>query len=191
MLPKSIQEFIDVFSKLPSIGPRQAMRLAFYLVSQGEASLARIADAVRGLIALSVCPDCFFFSEGPACPFCANPVRDKSVLAVVERPTDVLAIEKTKQFGGVYLVLGELGKSGILDSGQKLRLARARSRGPFTEIILAFDQTTYADYGATVVARELEGLAPKITRLGRGIPTGGEIEFADQETLGGAFKNRG
>ncbi len=191
MLPSPIRKFIDVFSALPSIGPRQAMRLAFHLMTLGESDRAEIANAVRGLMALSVCPDCFFFSEGAACPFCADPSRDKTLLAVVERPTDVLALEKTKRFRGVYLVLGEIAKTGALDPGQKLRLGRARFRGPFAEIILAFDHTTYADYGATVVARELEGCAPKITRLGRGIPTGGEIEFADQETLGGALENRG
>ena len=191
MLPRSIQRFIDSFSSLPSIGPRQATRLAFYLISLGEGSVGQIADSVRGLQSLTTCPDCFFFSEGPACSFCGDPRRAKDILAVVERPTDVLAIEKTRKFTGVYLVLGELKKTGGFAPDQKLKLARARERGPFAEIILAFDQTTYADFGAASVEKELEGVSKKITRLGRGIPTGGEIEFADEDTLGGALANRG
>ncbi len=191
MLPHSIRKFVDVFAALPSIGPRQATRLAFYLIDLGQGSIAQIADAVRGLQSLTTCPDCFFFSEAGACAFCANPQRTKDVLAVVERPTDVLAIEKTRKFNGVYLVLGEIKKTGEFAPDQKMRLARAKKRGPFTEIIIAFDQTTYADFGATAVEKELAGVAQKITRLGRGIPTGGEIEFADEDTLGGALANRG
>lgn len=190
MIPRPIQTFIDIFSKLPSIGPRQAMRLAFYFIGLGRASIGDIADSVRGLAALKPCPDCFFVSEGP-CLFCSHPHRDKTILAVVERPTDVLAIEKTKRFSGVYCVLGELKKNGALDSEQKLKLGHCRARGPFKEIILALDQTAYADFNASLIVRELQGAAQKVSRLGRGIPTGGEIEFADEDTLGGAFQNRG
>lgn len=190
MLPRSIRAFIDIFSGLPAIGPRSAMRLAFHLIGLGQASIAEIADAVRGLGTLTTCPDCFFFSEGPQCSFCGNPDRKKDVLAVVLRPTDVLAIEKTRRFNGVYLVLGEIGKVGGFSPDQKLKLARAKSRGPFAEVIVAFDQTTYGDFNAGAVMKEFQGSAAKMTRLGRGIPTGGEIEFADEDTLGGALQNR-
>ena len=104
MLPRFIQKFITVFAALPSIGPRQAPRLAFYLVSLGSASILEIAEAARGLASLSTCPDCFFFSEGPVCPFCGNPARRKDLLAVVERPTDIIAIEATRKFNGVYSI---------------------------------------------------------------------------------------
>lgn len=190
MLPRSIQKFISAFAALPSIGPRQATRLAFYLVSLGSASIIEIAEAARGLAALSTCPDCFFFSEGPVCPFCGNPARRKDVLAVVERPTDIIAIEQTKKFNGVYLVLGELKKTGALDPAQKLKLERGKARGPFKEILLALDQTTYGDFNAQTITKELAGVTEKITRLGRGIPTGGEIEFADEDTLGSAIEKR-
>ncbi len=189
MLPRSIQRFIDSFSALPAIGPRQAMRLAFYLIGLGENSIAEIAGAVAGLSALRICPDCFFFSDG-ACSLCTPERRARKILAVVERPTDVLAIEKTRKFDGTYLVLGEIRKTGGFNPDQKLKLARARERGPFEEVIVAFDQTTYADFGASAVMKELEGVTKKVTRLGRGIPTGGEIEFADEDTLGGALRNR-
>ncbi len=191
MLPYSIRKFIDTFGALPSIGPRQATRLAFHLIGLGEGSVAQVASAVAGLQKLTVCPDCFFFSEGVTCSLCGDPRRDKTVLAVVERPTDVLAIEKTRKFNGVYLVLGEMKKTGGFAPDQKLKLAHTKTRGPFTEVILAFDQTTYADFGATAVEKELSEVSKKITRLGRGIPTGGEIEFADEDTLGGALANRG
>lgn len=190
MVPRPIQTFIDIFSKLPSIGPRQAMRLAFYFIGLGRGSIAEISDAVRGLAALKPCPDCFFVSDS-TCSLCSHPHRDKTILAVVERPTDVLSIEKTKRFNGVYCVLGELQKAGALDPEQKMKLSHCRARGPFQEIILALDQTTYADFNASLIMKELQGAAKKITRLGRGIPTGGEIEFADEDTLGGAFQNRG
>lgn len=189
MLPRPIQKFVDVFSQIPSIGPRQAMRMAFYFLGLGSASVNEIADAVRGLLTLRICPDCFFISDG-ACIFCSNPQRDKTILAVVERSTDVLSLEKTKKFNGVYLVLGELKKTGVLDPDQKLKLRHAVSRGPFSEIILAFDQTIYADFNAALITKELTNATHKITRLGRGIPTGGEIEFADEDTLGGALRNR-
>ncbi len=189
MIPRPLQKFIDIFSQLPSVGPRQAMRMAFYFLSLGAASIREIADAVRGLESLQICPDCFFVSDG-ACLFCSNAERRKDVLAIVERPTDIFAIEKTKRFNGVYLVLGELKKTAALNPDQKLKLQHIKARGPFSEIILAFDQTTYADFNASIIAKELAGVAKKMTRLGRGIPTGGEIEFADEDTLGGAFQNR-
>lgn len=196
MIPRPIQKFIDIFSQLPSLGPRQAMRMAFYFLGLGAASIREIADAVRGLEQLQICPDCFFVSDPSAgsgqaaCLFCSNAERRKDVLAVVERPTDILAIEKTKRFNGVYCVLGELKKTAVLNPDQKLKLQHIKARGPFSEIILAFDQTTYADFNASIIAKELAGSAKKITRLGRGIPTGGEIEFSDEDTLGGAFQNR-
>ena len=166
------------------------MRLAFHIIGLGQATIVQIADAVRGLATLTTCPDCFFFSEGSACSFCGNSERKKDILAVVLRPTDVLAIEKTRRFNGVYLVLGEIGKVGGLSPDQKLKLARGRERGPFSEIIIAFDQTTYGDFNADLVMKELAGSAARMSRLGRGIPTGGEIEFADEDTLGGALQNR-
>jgi len=190
MLPRSIQRFISVFAGLPSIGPRQATRLAFYLVSLGAASIIEIAEAARGLASLSTCHDCFFFSEGPVCPFCGNAGRRKDILAIVERPTDVIAIEATRKFNGVYLVLGELKKTGTMQPEQKLKLERGKARGPFKEVLLALDQTTYADFNAQAIAKEFSGIAERITRLGRGIPTGGEIEFADEDTLGSAIEKR-
>lgn len=190
MLPEPIRKFIDVFSELPSIGPRQAMRLAFYLTSLGKSSLAEIAQAVDQLKNLKPCPDCFFISAG-SCPICGDLSRNKKMVAIVEKETDLISLEKAKKFKGVYLVLGELGKIGVLNPEQKLKINHLKSKAPLEEIVLAINPTSYGDINTSLIAQELKGAAAKITRLGRGIPTGGEIEFADEDTLKGAIDNRG
>ncbi len=228
MLPESLRKFIDLFSSLPSLGPRQATRLAFYILRQGKAAVAELSKAVGSLGYLKTCSQCFFpydqqaVTLSPAkglatnnnlCPICSNPQRKQNVIAIVEKETDLLSLEKTKKFSGRYLVLGELSKDGILDAEQKLRLAhlkstiqkqfgQAHSAGPSTpssgprgsgqaeEIIIALNPTTLGDLEAGLIIQDLKPLARKITRLGRGLPTGGEIEFADEDTLGGALDNR-
>lgn len=197
MLPAPIQKFIDGFSKLPSLGPRLATRLAFYLLNLDRAELASLIDALGGLKHLNRCPRCFFFREASTalCAVCANPRRDPGTVAIVERETDLLAIEKTGKFGGQYLILGELPEKGTLESAHKLRLAALKRRiaeggGHLKELIIALSPTSFGDFVADVIRQEFQGLAERITRLGRGIPTGGEIEFADEETLGSALERR-
>ncbi|PIP29700.1 recombination protein RecR [Candidatus Jorgensenbacteria bacterium CG10_big_fil_rev_8_21_14_0_10_54_38] len=197
MLPASIKKFIEGFSKLPSLGPRLATRLAFYLLNLDRAELASLIDALGGLKRLNRCPRCFFFKEANAalCTICANPARATGTIAVVERETDLLAIEKTGKFGGQYLILGELPEKGIFESTHKLRLAALKRHigeggGHLKELIIALSPTSFGDFAADVIGQEFKGLAEKITRLGRGIPTGGEIEFADEETLSSALERR-
>lgn len=194
MLPESIKKFIDSFAKLPGIGPRQATRLAFYIKSLGDAAVGDLSQSILQLKNLKTCAECFFMHENKLCPICANPQRDKRVIAIVEKETELISLERTKKFTGVYLVLGELTKNGILNTLQKLRLNSLKARlhqEQAEEIILAINPTTYGDISAGVIAQELKGCAKKISRLGRGIPTGGEIEFADEDTLGSALDNRG
>ena len=206
MLPDRIKKFVESFNALPSIGPRQATRLAFYIKNLGNAAIKEIAQAVAGLSALKTCSSCFFIyedrtktkSESPnsLCDICANPQRKKTVIAIVEKETDLISIEKTKKFNGRYLILGDLKKDAVLNSAQKLRLnslksfLKKESDGQAEEIIIAVNPTTYGDLNANIIAQELKGSAKKIPRLGRGIPTGGEIEFADEETLGAAIDKR-
>jgi recombination protein RecR len=198
MLPEPIKKFADVFSKLPSIGPRQAIRLAFYISSLGKNKIKEITDAVFELSNLETCPQCFrtYSGEKKLCAICSDPMRTKSTIAIVEKETDLLSIEKTKKFNGWYLLLGELKKTGELEPEQKLRLNSLKSfikkelNGKAEEIILAISPTVYGDLNASILKKELEDCALKITRLGRGIPTGGEIEFADEETLGQAIDKR-
>ena len=115
---------------------------------------------------------------------------------IVEKETDIISLERPRKFNGRYLILGELNKAGILESGQKLRLNNLKTfiskelGGQAEEIIIATNPTTYGDLSASIITKELAGFAKKITRLGRGIPTGGEIEFADEDTLGAALERR-
>lgn len=198
MLPDPIKNFVEVFSKLPSIGPRQATRLAFYIAGLGKNQVKEIASAISELNELTTCAQCFrtHTGSGKLCSICGDPTRNKSLIAVVEKETDLLSLEKTKKFNGWYLVIGELHKNGELEPEQKLRLASLKSfikkelNGKAEEIILATNPTVYGDLNAATLKKELEESANKITRLGRGIPTGGEIEFADEETLGSAIEKR-
>jgi len=195
MLPDQIKKFVAAFAALPSIGPRQATRLAFYIKNLGPAAARELADAISGLVSITTCPTCFNAIENESCSICQNPQRRKNVIALVEKETDLMSIEKTKKFNGRYLVIGELPKSGALDTMQKLRLNTLKTYikkegGQAEEIILAINPTTYGDLGAEILNQELKDYAKKISRLGRGIPTGGEIEFADEDTLSGALDNR-
>lgn len=197
MLPDSIKKFVEIFSGLPSIGTRQAIRLAFKLINGGRAKIEETAKAIADLRHLKICGQCFFVhvNQGSLCDICGNPKRRKDVILIVEKETDLISIERTKKFNGRYLVLGDLNKTGVLESAQKLRLSHLKSSikkeiGEAEEIIIATNPTTYGDLNAAIIAKELEGTAKKISRLGRGIPTGGEIEFADEETLGSALERR-
>src|SRR3989338_2535651 len=218
MLPDPIKNFVDVFSKLPSIGPRQATRLAFYLSNLGKNKLKEISDVARGLADLTTCAQCFrtHVGRGKLCSICSDPTRNQKLIAIVEKETDLISLEKTKKFNGRYLVIGELQKTGDLEPEQKLRLSALKntikkglggqpasakasadakaladkSADKADEIILAVNPTIYGDLGASILKKEGEGGAKKIPRLGRCIPTGGEIEFADEETLGSAIDKR-
>lgn len=202
MLPEPIKNFIEIFSRLPSIGPRQATRLAFKLISGGKNKIEETAKTVSDLRYLKLCSQCFFVYDAPSpreftlCEICRDPSRDKKIIMIVEKETDLISLEKPKKFKGRYLILGELSKSGVLESSQKLRLNNLKSfiqkelAGQAEEIIIATNPTTYGDLQAMIIAKELKDYAKKITRLGRGIPTGGEIEFADEETLASALERR-
>lgn len=197
MLPDPIKKFIEVFSKLPSLGPRMATRLAFYLTQIDKNDLQELESALSGLKKIDRCHACLFLKSGGAlCSICSDPTRDKNVIAIVEKETDLMSLEKTGAFKGHYLILGELAEHGVLSSSQKLRLQHLKERvkknlgGKAKEIIVALSPTTFGDFTADLIRREFRGLAEKITRLGRGIPTGGEIEFADEETLRQAFERR-
>lgn len=198
MSPQPIQNFINVFSGLPGIGPRQATRLAFKLIAGGKNKLEETAKAIDDLKNLKICSSCFFIHSNTdsLCDICKNPNRRKDIVMLIEKETDLISLERPKKFAGRYLILGELAKNGILESNQKMRLNSLKTfiakelNGKAEEIIIATNPTTYGDLSATMISKELEGFAKKITRLGRGIPTGGEIEFADEDTLTSAIERR-
>lgn len=198
MLPQQIRNFIDVFAKLPAIGPRQATRLAFFLINSGKSKINEMARAIVDLGSIKVCANCFFIhsNDSTLCTICENPQRAQSTIMIVEKETDLMSIERTRKFNGRYLIIGELTKGGILDATQRLRINHLKSviekklDGQADEIIIATNPTTYGDLNAMVIKNELAGYAKKFTRLGRGIPTGGEIEFADEDTLEQALERR-
>ena len=194
----SIKKFVEEISKLPSIGPRQATRLAFYIAGLGKNKIKEISDAISGLADLTTCTRCFRTHQGSEklCSMCSDLSRSKNIIAVVEKETDLMSLERTKKFNGWYLILGELQKTGDLEPEQKLRLSSLKAfikkelGGKADEIILATNPTVYGDLNASLLKKELDEYAEKITRLGRGIPTGGEIEFADEDTLSSALERR-
>jgi len=198
MVPDAIQKFVDAFAKLPALGPRAATRLAFHLVGLDKSTLASLIAGLTGLQELDRCPRCFFLKErrAPACAICAAPGRNPRQIAIVEKDTDILSLERTGRWKGHYLVFGELPEHGILETAHKLRLAALAKRidtelgGKMDEIVIALNPTTFGDFAAGIIAEEFKRKADRISRLGRGIPTGGEIEFADEETLGQALERR-
>lgn len=201
-LPAPIQTVVDELSELPSIGPRQAIRLAFFLIGEGKQNIRGLAMGIAGLADIKICERCFFIHEnpGPFCDICKNPHRAQNVIMVVEKETDLISLENTGKFTGCYFVIGEIPKTGFLEDWQKLRLQSLKSfiekaapaglGGKAEEIILAFNPTSLGDLQASLLTKELAPLAKKISRLGRGLPTGGEIEFADDDTLSSALERR-
>ena len=197
-LPDSVRDLIERLSELPSIGPRQATRLVFYLIGRGKDMVNSLARDVDGLKKVKICERCFFIHEnvGSFCDVCANKNRQQNVIMVVEKETDLLSLENTGKYTGRYFILGAIHKTGILEEWQKLRLQNLKSfiqkelGGLSDEVIIALNPSSAGDYNAGVIRKELNGLAKKVSRLGRGLPTGGEIEFADDETLGAALERR-
>lgn len=194
-----IHNFVEALSSLPSVGPRQATRLAFKLIQKGKDKIEEISSAAAGLKSLKVCTECFFphAETGVVCARCSDRTRVNNIVMIVEKETDLLSLERAGKFSGKYLVLGEFERAGVLDYSQKLRIESLEARllrekdKAAEEIIIAFNPDTYGDINAAVVKKRLDKLAKRITRLGRGIPTGGEIEFADSDTLEAAVQRRG
>jgi len=199
-LPDPIKNFVDHFSKLPSIGPRQATRLSFHIINSGKSEIEGIIRSLQDLEEMSICDKCYFVflpqDNSKLCDICNDKKRNKKIIAIIEKETDLISIEKTNKFDGVYFIVGNLQKNGVLGKEQKKRLEKLKNiinkelSGQADEIIIATNPTTYGDFNAAILTKELKDLANKITRLGRGIPTGGEIEFADEETLGSALERR-
>ena len=197
-VPKSIRQFVDIFSRLPGIGPRQAIRLAFYFLRQGLAFQEEFIRTLENFKQIGICKQCFYISEDKTglCGYCGDKNRDQSTIAIVEKETDLISIENTGKFNGRYLVLGDIRKSGILETDQKLRLQSLKKwiekelGGKAKEIIVAGNPPTEGDIIPSIIAEDVRPFAETVSFLGRGIPTGGEIEFADEDTLGSAIERR-
>lgn len=199
MLPPSIQKLIDLFSKFPTVGPRTASRFAFYLLGQPKEKAKEIAQALLDLKNnVKSCGFCFNPYEngensGQLCLICADSSRDKKTLCVVEKESDLLSLEKTGQYKGLYFILGGSVSNLMPEDIQKLRIEELKQRvekGAFEEIILATNPTTDGQATSLYLRQILKPLAKKIVLLGRGLPLGGELEYADEDTLSSALENR-
>ncbi|MFH1181173.1 MAG: recombination mediator RecR [bacterium] len=197
MYSPSIQKLIDLFSKFPTVGPRTASRFVFYLKGLKKEEIENLLNSVAALRnKVKVCPDCFnsFETENELCAVCADSRRNKSLLCVVSSEIDLEAIERIKKYNGFYFILGGQVSKLRRDDIEKLRIKeleeRIKNRSEIQEIILAFSSTTEGEATALYLERTLKSLNKKTSRLGRGLPVGGELEYADEETLSSALDGR-
>ena len=193
-VPGALTRLMDELGRLPGIGPKTAQRLSFYLLRAPRDSVDRLADALRELKArIRFCDECFFIAEGERCAICLSSRRDRSLLCVVEEPLDVLAIERTGEYHGLYHVLqGAISPIDGVGPGElKIAelLARLR-REPASEVILATDPDMEGEATAAYLAEQLAPLGVRTSRLAHGLPVGGELEYADELTLARALSGR-
>ncbi|MBZ9569626.1 recombination mediator RecR [Patescibacteria group bacterium] len=211
MYPKAIQKLIDIFSKFPTVGPRTATRFVFYLMKTKKEEIEDLIKSITNLKKrVKICPFCFnpFEGEDNLCKICSDSSGDKTLLCIVEKETDLTSIEKTKKYKGLYFILGgtvsklkkqDLKKLKIKELTERIKNPQkfGISDAKFKEIIIATNPTTEGEATALYLERILKPLTCgepaepiKITRLGRGLPVGAELEYADKETLGSALEGR-
>jgi recombination protein RecR len=194
MYEGAIQDLIDELGRLPGIGPKSAQRIAFHVLSTDPADVRRLANVlVRVKELVRFCAICFNVAEAEQCRICRDPRRADDVLCVVEESKDVVAIEKTGEFRGRYHVLGGAINplEGIGPDNLRIRELMARlSSGQVKELILATDPNTEGEATATYLALLVKPMGIAVTRLASGLPVGGDLEYADEITLGRAFEGR-
>lgn len=189
-----VANVIDAFSRLPGIGPKTAARLAFYLLRAPEAEALGLADALRELKERTVfCEWCFNIAETSPCAICSSEERDRSIICVVEEPSDVLAIERTRDYSGLYHVLhGVISPvDGIGPEQLKVGELLARLQvEPVREVLVATNPNLEGEATAMYLARLIGPLGVRVTRLAHGLPVGGDLEYADEVTLSRALSGR-
>ena len=189
-----VQDLIDELGRLPGVGPKSAQRIAFHILAADPVDVLRLADALREVKEkVRFCSICGNVSEDDQCRICRDARRDLTVLCVVEEPKDVVAIEKTREFRGRYHVLGGAINpiEGVGPDDLRIRELMARlSDGAIVEVILATDPNLEGEATATYLARMISPLGIAVSRLASGLPVGGDLEYADEVTLGRAFEGR-
>jgi recombination protein RecR len=189
-----VQDLIDELGRLPGVGPKSAQRIAFHLLAADPADVRRLADVLIEVKArVRFCATCGNVAQEEQCRICADPRRDPHVLCVVEEPKDVVAIERTREFRGRYHVLGGAISpiEGVGPDDLRTReLMERLAEGAVTEIILATDPNLEGEATATYLARLIKPMGLRVTRLASGLPVGGDLEYADEVTLGRAFEGR-
>jgi recombination protein RecR len=197
MYSPSVQKLIDLFSKFPTVGPRTATRFVFYLIKRKKEDIDELVKVIQDLKdKVKTCSLCFksFESEDELCEICKNQARNNTSLCVVETESDLISLEKTKKYKGLYFVLGgtvsTLKKKNITKLRIKELEKRIKEHPEIKEIIVATNPTTEGEATALYLERTLKSFAKKITRLGRGLPVGAELEYADPQTLKDALEGR-
>ena len=189
-----VQDLIDELGRLPGIGPKSAQRIAFHVLQTDPADVRRLVSALSEVVEkVRFCVVCGNVSQAEQCRICADPRRDPTLICVVEEPKDVVAIERTREFRGRYHVLG--GAISPLEGigPDQLRIRELMGRladGTVVEVILATDPNIEGDATAAYLSRFLRTLDLRVTRLASGLPVGGDLEYADEVTLGRAFAGR-
>jgi recombination protein RecR len=190
----AVQDLIDELGRLPGVGPKSAQRIAFHLLASEPADVARLAAALtRVKDEVKFCRICGNVAEADECRICRDARRDPAIICVVEEPKDVVAIERTREFRGRYHVLGGAISpiEGIGPDDLRVRELLQRLRdGVVTELILATDPNLEGEATATYLARLIKPMGLTVTRLASGLPVGGDLEYADEVTLGRAFSGR-
>ncbi|MDR1825916.1 MAG: recombination mediator RecR [Bifidobacteriaceae bacterium] len=194
MYAGAVQDLIDELGALPGVGPKGASRIAFHILNSPQADVERLISAL-GEVKRRVrfCERCFNIAEGPLCDICSDARRDQSLICVVEEPKDVVAIERTREYRGLYHVLGgaidPIGGIGPDDLHIRELLGRLAD-GTVKEVIIATDPNIEGEATATYLARQLRALEIPVTRLASGLPVGGDLEYADEITLSRALEGR-
>ena len=194
MYEGAIQDLIDELGRLPGIGPKSAQRIAFHIIQSERVDVTRLADVLRTVKErVKFCIECGNITEEDLCLICRDPRRDNSLICVVEESKDVMAIEKTREFRGKYHVLG--GAISPIDGigPENLRIRELMVRLANTEIqelIIATDPNLEGEATASYLIRQIKPMGIKVSRLASGLPVGGDLEYADEVTLGRAFEGR-
>jgi recombination protein RecR len=190
---EALQELIGQFAKLPGIGRKTAQRLALHVLKQPREDVVAMARALVGVKdRIKTCSVCYNITDADPCPICSAPRRDHDLICVVEEPSDVLAIERTNEFRGLYHVLG--GSLSPLDGigPDELRVRELLNRvtGSMREVILALNPTVEGEATVIYLSRLLKPLGVKVTRIARGLPVGSDLEYADEATVTRALEGR-
>ena len=194
MADETFDNLVDELGRLPGIGPKSAQRIAYYILRADDASVRRLADALLDVKqTIHFCPRCFNYATGDVCGICADPKRDESVVCVVAEPRDVQAIERTGTYRGLYHVLGGVISPMDRIGPDQLHIRELMARlgtEPVHEVILATNPDVEGETTASYLARLIKPLGIVVSRLASGLPVGGELEYADEVTLGRAIEAR-
>ncbi len=198
MYSKSINNLIESFKRLPTVGQKTAERYVFYLLKSGKKEVAELTLSLKELITnVKSCENCWNFSDTSPCRICQDKNRNKNLLCVVCEPQDILVIEKTKEYNGLYHVLRGVVNPEDVEEIKKLKIKELllkikNNNNELQEIILAFNPDLAGETTAMYLQKEIKNINPKlkVSRLARGLPMGSDLQYADEITLGSALKNR-